>query len=101
MTFQTEFKPPESTTRHRFDFYLPEHRVLIEYHGVQHYKPIEFFGGEEGLKETKFRDAYKRALAKTAGYTYLEFNYKQFKHMTEEAFESLVVRSVLKRKGSC
>lgn len=94
--FQTEFKPPKSTTRHRYDFYLPSCNLLIEFHGIQHYESIPFFGGEESLKETKFRDAYKKAFAKLAGYNYLEFNYKQLKHLTEEAFEKLVLRLVYK-----
>jgi hypothetical protein len=25
-----------------FDFYLPEHKILIEYDGIQHFKPIRF-----------------------------------------------------------
>ena len=29
----------------RFDFFLPEQNILIEYHGKQHCEPIEFFGG--------------------------------------------------------
>lgn len=94
--FQTEFKPPESITRHRYDFYLPSCNLLIEFHGIQHYEQIPFFGGEESLKETKFRDAYKRDFAKLAGYNYLEFNYKQLKHLTEEAFEKLVLRFIYK-----
>ena len=94
--FQIEFKPPESMTRHRYDFYLPSYNLLIEFHGIQHYESIPFFGGEERLKETKFSDAYKKDFAKLAGYNYLEFNYKQLKHLTEEAFEKLVLRSVYK-----
>lgn len=92
--FQIEFRPPESLTRHRYDFYLPSHRLLIEFHGIQHYKAIPFFGGEEALKETKFRDVYKRSFAKSAGYRYVVFNYRQPKHMTGEDFERLVLRSI-------
>ena len=29
-----------------FDFYLPEYNICIEYNGIQHYKPIEKFGGK-------------------------------------------------------
>jgi len=29
------------------DFYLPEFNTVIEYHGIQHYEPVEFFGGVE------------------------------------------------------
>lgn len=45
----------------RFDFYFKsENReFVIEYDGIQHSKPIKFFGGEEGYKDLKFRDNLK------------------------------------------
>jgi hypothetical protein len=30
-----------------FDFYLPEFNLCIEYNGIQHYKPVNNFGGSE------------------------------------------------------
>lgn len=33
--------------RLRFDFYIPSVNILIEYDGIQHFEPIEYFGGEE------------------------------------------------------
>ena len=36
-----------------FDFYLPDYNTCIEFHGVQHYKPIPYFGGEENFLLTK------------------------------------------------
>jgi hypothetical protein len=42
-----------------FDFYLPEHNICIEFNGPQHYKPFNFFGGEEKLIKTQFNDLIK------------------------------------------
>ena len=42
-----------------FDFYLPEHNSIIEYDGIQHFKPIGFFGGENGYKSLLVRDNIK------------------------------------------
>jgi hypothetical protein len=42
-----------------FDFYLPKHNTIIEYHGEQHYKPILYFGGEARYKERILRDSAK------------------------------------------
>lgn len=42
-----------------FDFYLPKHNILIEYDGMQHYKPIKFFGGKEGFRYQQIRDKIK------------------------------------------
>lgn len=42
-----------------FDFYIPKYNICIEYDGEQHYKPINFFGGEEKLEKTIQRDNIK------------------------------------------
>lgn len=54
-----------------YDFYLPEHRVLIEYHGKQHCKPIKFFGGELGFMENRKRDLIKLRFAINNNYLLL------------------------------
>lgn len=43
-----------------FDFYLPDLNTCIEFHGLQHYKPIKFFGGDNTLKKTQKRDKIKK-----------------------------------------
>ena len=42
-----------------FDFYLPNYNTCIEYDGIQHFKPIEFFGGKEGFEQRKYNDEIK------------------------------------------
>ena len=44
------------------DFYLPEYNVAIECQGIQHFEPIDFFGGKKALKETLERDERKLQL---------------------------------------
>lgn len=44
----------------RFDFYLKEYNLLIEYNGKQHYEAIGYFGGEESFREVQIRDEIKR-----------------------------------------
>ena len=44
----------------RFDFYLPKYNMCIEYNGDQHYKPIDFFGGNEQYDKNKIRDDIKK-----------------------------------------
>lgn len=43
-----------------FDFYLPQNNVCIEYQGIQHYKPIKFFGGEKQFKNQVLNDEIKK-----------------------------------------
>jgi Zn finger protein HypA/HybF involved in hydrogenase expression len=45
--------------RLRCDFYLPNHNVVIEYNGLQHYEPVSIFGGTEALRQTQKRDLAK------------------------------------------
>jgi very-short-patch-repair endonuclease len=47
-----------------FDFFLPQHRLLIEYDGEQHYKEIGFFGGRKGFEERRKRDEIKNNYVK-------------------------------------
>lgn len=51
--------------RFRYDFYLPDHNVLIEYNGVQHYHYTDYFHKDnEGFMNQLVRDTYKREIAK-------------------------------------
>jgi len=45
---------------HYYDFYLPEYNIMIEYNGLQHYKPIKFFGGQDSFNYLKERDKIKK-----------------------------------------
>lgn len=49
------------------DIYIPSLKIGIEYQGIQHFKPIDHFGGENGLKEVKKHDAIKKQLCKENG----------------------------------
>lgn len=49
------------------DFYLPKHRIAIECQGIQHFKPIQLFGGEEQLKQQIIWDDEKNSLCKENG----------------------------------
>ena len=46
-----------------FDFYIPGINTVIECQGIQHFMPLEFFGGEKAFRETSRRDKLKRELA--------------------------------------
>lgn len=40
----------------KIDFYLPDYNIFIEYNGIQHYIPIEHFGGIVRLNQQTERD---------------------------------------------
>lgn len=62
---------PEWLGRQHFDIWLPRWKIAIEYHGKQHFEPVEFFGGRESLKATKKRDLKKKMLCEANGVTLL------------------------------
>lgn len=43
-----------------YDFYLPDYNTNIECQGLQHYEPVDYFGGEEAFKIQQKHDAIKR-----------------------------------------
>lgn len=58
-----------------YDFYLPDHNILIEYQGIQHYEMIDHFGGEEQFKNQQSHDTLKHSYAKDNGYKLVELYY--------------------------
>ena len=62
----------------RFDFGIFRDNVLlglIEFQGVQHYEPIDFFGGEEGHRDRMNRDTIKREFCLDNSIKLLEIPY--------------------------
>ena len=68
---------PEWLGLQRFDVWLPEFNIAVEYQGKQHYEPIEYFGGTDGLHRCQERDATKRHLAEKNNVEIIYFTYKE------------------------
>lgn len=62
----------------RFDFYIPEYNLLIEYDGIQHFEPTR---GQNELKLTQLRDKIKNDWIKSNkninNISLIRINYKQ------------------------
>ena len=61
----------------RFDFYLPEHKMCIEYDGEQHFKPITYWGGIERYEELKLKDDIKNRFCTKNNISLLRISYKE------------------------
>jgi hypothetical protein len=57
---QKEFDDCKFINKLSFDFYLIIENICIEFNGIQHYKPISIFGGEEQFKKQLINDEIKR-----------------------------------------
>ena len=55
------------------DFYLPRYNIAIECQGEQHYKPIEYFGGEKEYNLVLERDNAKKKQCEENGVKLLYF----------------------------
>jgi hypothetical protein len=49
------------------DVFIKDKMIGFEYNGLQHYKPINHFGGEESLKKIKERDKRKKEFCDNLG----------------------------------
>lgn len=91
-----EYIIPNQVYKFRYDFYLPDYNVLIEFHGIQHYEYNDFFhrNDEDNFLKQKERDIFKQELAKELKIPLLEFNYKQYKFLSGEQFEEMVIKKL-------
>jgi very-short-patch-repair endonuclease len=67
--------------RLRFDFYLPEFNLIIEYDGIQHYKPTSFGSGSNANEKylyTKRKDLIKEKFCINNGYNIFRIPYWEF-----------------------
>lgn len=58
---------PKFLGKQHLDIFIPSHKVAIEYQGLQHDEPVEFFGGVEAYLKNKERDQRKLSLCKDNG----------------------------------
>lgn len=60
----------------RFDFYIPEKNIYIEYDGIQHFKPVNYFGGLKTFNKIKETDEIKSQFCKDNNINLLRISYK-------------------------
>lgn len=64
------------------DIYIPDLRIGIEYQGEQHYRVVDFFGGEEGFKKRQELDERKRKLCIENNVKLIEWKYDKTMNKT-------------------
>ena len=61
----------------RFDFYLPDNNMCIEYDGIQHFEPVEYFGGEDSLISNRIKDEIKNKWCSDNNTKLLRISYRE------------------------
>ena len=69
------------TGKHKYDFYLTELNILIEYDGIQHFKAVKHWGGLDKLKITQENDKIKNNLAKLHSIPLIRIPYINFNNL--------------------
>lgn len=59
----------------KIDFYLPDYKIAIECQGLQHFKPIEYFGGIEAYNYIHKNDLEKKFICESNGIKMVYVNY--------------------------
>lgn len=72
----------------RFDFYLPDYNMAIEYDGQQHFHPVDCFNGKKGFDQTKKRDQLKNIYCSDNNIQLIRIPYTKFDEI-ETILESL------------
>lgn len=65
----------EPMQKYRYDFFLPQYNIIIEYDGEQHTKPVKQWGGLEELKRIQKRDKIKTNYCLDNGITIIRIPY--------------------------
>ena len=60
-----------------FDFYLFDYNTLIEFDGEQHYRPVDFFGGEASFQKLQAHDQIKTEYCKSHQINLLRISYNE------------------------
>lgn len=61
----------------RFDFFLPEYSICIEFDGKQHYEPVKWFGGDKAKHVTSIRDDIKTEFCKNNSIKLVRIRYDE------------------------
>lgn len=74
----------------RFDFFLPDSNVAIEFQGAQHYSLEQSFGSEEKFLKQKEYDQKKRDYCQNNGITLIEIPYWDIEALSTEYINGAV-----------
>lgn len=93
----------------KLDFYLPLLNVAIECQGLQHFKPVEMFGGQDAYEDIVKRDEIKKELCEKNGIEIIYYSnikektpknvIKKKEKLLEKIYEKNINNTGCARKG--
>jgi hypothetical protein len=76
----------------KFDFYLKEHNTCIEFDGIQHFEPLDFFGGIVQLKDVKKKDEIKNKYCELNHISLIRIPYNEYANV-----ENILTQKLIKK----
>jgi len=64
-----------NNTKLRFDIFIPDMSLYIEYDGEQHFRPVSSWGGDKSFNDVKIRDDIKNEFCKNNNIKLLRISY--------------------------
>ena len=83
---------PDFLGRQELDIYIAKYNIGIEYQGIQHFQPVDFWGGQEAFDKTVERDRRKREACEQNSVTLIYFKYDE--ELTIENIKSKIDRAI-------
>jgi len=75
----------------KLDFYIPDRKIAIECQGIQHFTPVEYFGGINSFKKQKKRDELKKQLCEEHNIKVIYYtNIPEYKTLTKKELIGIV-----------
>jgi len=90
--YNTQYKFDDCVDKYslKFDFYLPDYNMCIEYDGIQHYEIINFFGGEKEFQNRQKRDNIKTQYCKDNNIKLLRIPYTDYNIIEQIIFNTIL-----------
>ena len=80
--------------RYRYDFYIPQKKILIECQGIQHFEKIDFFNKSQTITERIEADILKYKYAINNGYKIIYLIHESRNDLNDEKFNGIYNKNV-------
>lgn len=80
--------------RYRYDFYIPQKKILIECQGIQHFEKIDFFNKSQTITERIDADILKYKYAINNGYKIIYLIHESRNDLNDEKFNGIYNKNV-------
>lgn len=73
---------------------LPDMPILVEYNGIQHYEPVEIFGGQDAFRKQCLRDEWLRSYCKHKSIHLIEVDGRKYEKEDIKQFLEISFRKI-------